>query len=168
MSNKRHHSDEEYRRARRNLVLILLAVAAAMLLSSCKQTEYVTVPEVHEQHHWHTDSVHKKDSVIHERETTIMQLDSAEMARYGIRLKSAERAWLVRTAELERQIERLEAMSAVRDTVHDSIPKPYPVIKEVPADLPWYERGLMMVGIFFILLVLAIGAAFVIRKKLPI
>lgn len=164
----RHHTDEEYRRARRNLFLILIALAAIMWLTSCKQTEYVPVVEKHEVHHHHTDSVKEKDSTYHEKETIIQELDSAAMAKYGIRLKSAERAWLVRTAELQRQIERLEAMSAVRDSVHDSIPVPYPVIKEVPADLPWYERGLMAIGGFFIMLLMVLAFAFVLRHKLPI
>jgi hypothetical protein len=60
-----------------------------------------------------------------------MQLDSAEMAKYGIQLKNAERAWLVKSWELERQIEALQRLTAERDTVHDSIPVPYPVEKRL-------------------------------------
>ena len=126
--------------------LLFLAILAAGL-AGCKQTEYVPVVETHDVHHWHTDSVKQKDSVYHEKTTTIMQLDSAAMATYGIQLKSAERAWLVKTAELERQIERLMAMSATKDSVHDSIPYPVEVIKEVPREPSGIERGLMMVGI---------------------
>lgn len=150
------------------ILMIVLGLALCALLGSCTTTQYVPVVQTHEQHHWHTDSVKEKDSTYHEKETIIQELDSAAMAKYGIRLKSAERAWLVRTAELQRQIERLEAMSAVRDSVHDSIPVPYPVIKEVPADLPWYERGLMAIGGFFIMLLMVLAFAFVLRHKLPI
>lgn len=103
---------------------------AAVLMIGCKSV-YVPVESQHTEHHWHTDSVVQRDSVIKEKETTIMQLDSAQMAKYGIQLKNAERAWLVKTAELERQIERL--MSNKADTLikRDSIPVPVPVEKKL-------------------------------------
>ena len=74
-----------------------------------------------------------------------MQLDSAAMARYGIQLKSAERAWLVKSKELERQIQQLMQLSQTKDTVRDSIPYPVEVIKEVPAKLSWWQ-GLVRLG----------------------
>lgn len=141
------------------LFVILLAVG---WLTSCTTTErVVTVPEVHEQHHWHTDSVIKRDSVIHDRQTTIRELDSAAMAQYGIQLKQNEKAWMVSVAELRREVERLESMTADRDTVRDSIPVPYPVEKIVPAELSWWQQarihlanillyGLLIVGIILL------------------
>ena len=80
-----------------------------------------------------------------------MQLDSAAMARYGIRLKDAERAWLVKTAELERQLQQLERLTADRDTIHDSIPVPYPVIKEVEKQLTRRQQMVMCIGLFAII-----------------
>ena len=140
------------------LFVILLAVG---WLTSCTTTKVVTVPEVHEQHHWHTDSVIKRDSVIHDRQTTIRELDSAAMAQYGIQLKQNEKAWMVSVAELRREVERLESMTADRDTVRDSIPVPYPVEKIVPAELSWWQQarihlanillyGLVIVGIILL------------------
>ena len=146
--------------------LLFLAIMAAVL-AGCKQTEYVPVVETHDVHHWHTDSVKQKDSVYHEKTTTIMQLDSAAMAQYGIQLKSAERAWLVKTAELERQIERLMAMSATKDSVHDSIPYPVEVIKEVPREPSKIERGLMLVGTLA-LMALIVLVVWKIKKFLPL
>jgi hypothetical protein len=99
------------------------------------------VPEVHEEHHWHTDSIIKNDSVIHETQTTIQQLDSAAMAQYGIKLENAERAWLVKTKELERIVQELMAKSEQKDSVHDTIPVPYPVEVEVPAKLTWIQQA---------------------------
>ena len=135
---------------RRISVWLLIGLVSALIigvLNSCATKEkIVPVPEIHEQHHWHTDSVHQTDSIIRETQTTIMQLDSAAMAKYGIQLKSAERAWLVKTAELQRQIERLEAMSIQKDSVHDSIPYPVEVIKEVPAKLSWWQGLLVRLG----------------------
>ena len=122
------------------LFAIILGLVICALFSSCKSVEYVTVPEVHNEHHWHTDSVHQTDSIIRETQTTIMQLDSATMARYGIQLKSAERAWLVKTQEMERQIQMLMQMNMQKDSVHDTVPVPVPVIKEVPAELTWWQH----------------------------
>lgn len=138
-------------------LLIGLMIALAFF-GSCTTTEYVEMPSLHTEHHWHTDSVHQTDSVIHEKTTTIMQLDSAAMAKYGIQLKAAERAWLVRTAELERQMQRLMQLSQMSDTVRDSIPYPVEVVKEVPAELRWYEKGIMIFGILSFLLLLIIFA----------
>lgn len=101
------------------------------LFMGCKQVEYVAVPQQHTEHHWHTDSVHTTDSVIKEKETTIMQLDSVQMAQYGIQLQKAERAWLVKTAELERQIERLMSHKADTLIIRDSIQVPVPVEKKL-------------------------------------
>ena len=136
------------------LIGILSIMVALWFLCSCTTPRYVTVPEVHEQHHWHTDSVHKTDSVIHEKQTTIRELDSAAMAQYGIQIRQNEKAWLVMSNELRREIERLEAMCADRDTVRDSIPKPYPVevIKEVPRQKTWLERVMFTIGIISVML----------------
>lgn len=145
------------------LFIILLAVG---WLTSCTTTKVVTVPEVHEQHHWHTDSVIKRDSVIHDRQTTIRELDSAAMSQYGIQLKQNEKAWMVSVAELRREVERLESMTADRDTVRDSIPVPYEVIKEVPRKSTWFERIMFCTGIVSILC-LILFVAKKIERHLP-
>ena len=133
-----------------------MTILVATALTSCTTTKYVPVVQTNTEHHWHTDSVKERDSTYHEKTTTIMQLDSAAMAKYGIQLKNAERAWLVKTAELQRQIKRLEAMSLSKDSVRDSIPVPYPVIKEVPAELSWWQRLRIILGNFVILAVVAL------------
>ena len=150
------------------LIGILSIMVALWFLWSCSTTRYVTVPEVHEQHHWHTDSVHKTDSVIHEKQTTIRELDSAAMAQYGIQIRQNEKAWLVMSNELRREIERLEAMCADRDTVRDSIPKPYPVevIKEVPRQKTLLERAVFCAGLISIMILILIIAS-KIKKFLP-
>ena len=93
------------------LISILSIMVALWFLCSCTTTRYVTVPEVHEQHHWHTDSVHKTDSVINNQTTVIREVDSATMAQYGIRLDKAQRAWLIQNDRLQREIERLQSIS---------------------------------------------------------
>ena len=133
-------------------------VIALALLTSCKSVEYVPMPETHTEHHWHTDSVHTTDSIYHEKETTIMQLDSAAMAQYGIQLKAAERAWLVKSKELERQIQQLMQLSQTKDTVRDSIPVPYPVVKMVEKELSWMQKTLIAVGILALIAIVIIVA----------
>lgn len=144
------------------ILLSALALALGMLMAGCKTVEYVPVVENHTEHHWHTDSVLRVDTVHTESTTTIMQLDSAAMAQYGIRLQKAERAWLVRSQELERRLSELQHMTATRDTIHDSIPQPYPVevVKEVEKPLTRWQTMRMHMGE----LLLALLAAVVIWK----
>lgn len=127
------------------IMMVLLGLGLCALMGSCKSVEYVAVPQQHTEHHWHTDSVHQTDSVIMERETVVMQLDSEAMAQYGIQMKSAERAWLVKTAEMERQIARMQAMSATRDTVRDTVTLVIPA-GEPQDTLTWWEKIRMYVG----------------------
>lgn len=141
-------------------ILILIAI---LLLTSCKSVEYVPMTETHTEHHWHTDSVHTTDSIYHEKETTVMQLDSAAMAQYGIQLQKAERAWLVKSKELERRIEQLMQLSQTKDTVRDSIPVPYPVTQYVEKELSWIQKALITIGILT-LMGLAIAIALWIKK----
>ena len=141
----------------------------AALLCSCGTHErIVTVPEVHEVHHHHTDSVILRDSVIDHQKTTIRELDSAAMAEYGIRLQKAERAWLIQTDRLKREL--LEMKQSKSDTViqRDSIPKPYPVevIKEVPREKSKIEIVMFTFGIISLMaLILFIG--FKLKRFLP-
>lgn len=136
--------------------------AVALCLCGCRtqnRVVTVTVPEVHEVHHWHTDSTNQSDSVIHEKETVVMQADSATMAHFGIQLKENERAWMIRTKELEKQLQRMERLIAERDTVHDSIPMPYPVEVEVkvPAQLTAWQRFRLSLGNVMLYALLIIG-----------
>ena len=121
-------------------VAIIVGLALCALFGSCATTKYVPVTQQHTEHHWHTDSVRERDSVHTENSTIIRELDSAAMARYGIQLKNAERAWLVQSREMEMRLRELERMTATRDTVHDSIPAPYPVEVKVPVDLTWWQQ----------------------------
>lgn len=139
------------------IVVFVCLFGIGSLFVGCKSVEYVPVESSHTEHHWHTDSVIQRDSVVKESMTTVMQLDSAAMAKYGIQLKNAERAWLVKSWELERQIEALQRLTAERDTVHDSIPVPYPVEKRLTkwqqAKVDWGGWALL---VLIVLVVIAI------------
>ena len=150
------------------LTMIAFIVLLCLVLSmvSCKGTEYVTIPQQHTEHHWHTDSIIKRDSVVKESKTTVMQLDSAAMAKYGIQLKNAERAWLVKSEEMERTIEELLSRSEHKDTVRDSIPVPYPVEKQVPADMTWWQQTRIKIANVMIYLAILIFVVWLAKKKL--
>lgn len=130
------------------IVFWLVLVILMLCFASCKTVKYVPVPEIHTIESHHTDSVHQVDSIIYEKETTIMMLDSAAMAEYGIKLANAERAWLVKTKELEKKLSRLSKIKA--DTIHEVDSIPYPVevevIKEVKKPLSWWQKALQRTG----------------------
>lgn len=154
MMKKKKRMLEQYKTWIWSVIGIAVMIAIGALCSACTVTKYVPVPEVHTEHHWHTDSVLKRDSTYHETVTTIMQLDSAAMAQYGIRLQKAERAWLVKTQEMERIIQELMAKKEVRDTVHDSIP--YPVKEIVIQEPAWVIKGRQYLASIVLLLIAVI------------
>lgn len=122
------------------VLMIALGLALCALLGSCATTKYVPVQQQRTEHHWHTDSVKERDSVHTENTTIIREVDSAAMAKYGIQMQNNQRAWLILQREIEQQLRELEHMTATRDTIHDSIPYPVDVVKEVPAELTWWQQ----------------------------
>ena len=152
-----------------SVTFLILAVLLLLSFSGCTSpTKVVTVPEVHELHHWHSDTIRQTDSVVNNQTTVIREVDSATMAQYGIRLDKAQRAWLIQNDRLQREIERLQAISTDRDTVRDSIPLPVPVevVKEVPAEPTLIQRVFFTIGVIAIMgLVIFIGMK--LKKFLP-
>lgn len=148
-----NNEEKAYKGCFWSFLMFILTMGIALFMYSCK-TEYIPIETSHTEHHWHTDSIKEVDSVIHERHTTIMQLDSVAMAQYGIKLKNAERAWLVKSWELERQIENLQKLTAIRDTVRDTIQVPYPVEKKLSK---WQQTkvdwgGWAMLGVLVVII----------------
>ena len=146
---------------------ILRIIQALLLLTamgSCTTTKYVPVPEVHEHWHHSTDTIRQTDSIIDRQTTTIREVDSATMAQYGIRMKDMQRAWLIETNRLQRELSELRQSHA--DTIHerDSIPYPVEVEKEVPAQLSWWQRLRLWLG-NVVLVALAGSAAYVLLLR---
>jgi hypothetical protein len=147
---------------------ILRIIQALLLLTamgSCTTTKYVTVPEVHEYWHHTTDTIHQTDSVIDRQTMTIREVDSATMARYGIQMKDMQRAWLIETNRLQRELSELRQTHT--DTIHerDSIPYPVEVVKEVPAQPSWWQRFLMHVGGITSSLLLIVAVWWFVKKR---
>ena len=167
--------DERVRSGCLSCMMCAVAMAIGMmvcaLLGSCTTTEYVPVPEVHEHWHHSTDTILKTDTIIDRQTTTIREVDSATMAQYGIQMKDMQRAWLIETNRLQRELSEL--MQSHADTIHerDSIPVPYPVevVKDVAAELTWWQQTRMGVGGIVILglIIFVVGKIFVtLRPKL--
>lgn len=148
------------------IVAAIIALLLCALMGSCTTTKYVPVTETRTEHHWHTDSVRERDSTHTERETVIRELDSAAMARYGIQMQTNQRAWLVLQREMENRLRELERMTAQRDTVRDSIPVPYPVEKQVPAELTWWQQARLHLANILLCLLAVVAIIYVGRKFL--
>jgi len=151
-----------------SVTFLILAVLLLLAFSGCTTTRYVPVEQHHTEHHWHTDSVKERDSAHTEKNTVIRELDSAAMAKYGIQMERNQKAWLVLQREMEARMRDLERMTATKDTIHDSIPIPYPVevTKEVPRERSTVEWVLIAVGILS-LMILILYVANKIRRFLP-
>ncbi len=125
----------------------LLIIASLAVLTGCKQTEYVVVPEYHTDTlrvaQIVTDSVYKHDSIyIRQSGDTVL-------------IEKWHTVWQNHTAH---------------DTVYksrvDTIAKPYPVVKEVPAELTWWQKTQMYAGDALLLLVVAVLVFLVVRKRI--
>ena len=147
--------------------LIIVMIVVAVALAGCKSGEsVVTVPEIHD--HWHhtSDTIRQTDSIINLQTTIIRELDSAAMARYGIRLQGMQKAWLVENSRLQRELSALRQTKTDTVIERDSVPVPYPVVKEVKKPLTMIEKGLMGTGIGSLVGILFYCIIFL-RKKLP-
>ena len=140
------------------MVMVLTWVVVSMLLFfivACSP-KVVTVPEIHHEYHSHTDSVLMRDSVIDRQTNIIREVDSATMAQYGITLKEAERAWLIQSDRMQREIQQLKEsrndIVEVRDTIN--VPYPVEVIKEPPLkDKVWWSVKCLLIALFILFLI---------------
>lgn len=149
-------------------VTIGVVILTLFLFTGCKHVEYVSVPEVRTEHHWHTDTLERVDSVIDHQQTIIREVDSAMMAQFGIQLKKAERAWLIQNDRLQREIDHLRQVTQQADTIRDTIPVPYPVEKRVEVEKPLslFTKILIVIG-WLTLMAFVIWCAVKLKKYLP-
>lgn len=128
---------------------VVLAFLLSFLLLGCASGVPAVTTETHTVHHWHTDTVRQTDSIIDRQTTTIREVDSATMAKYGVQLKSMQRAWLVESDRLQRELSRLRESKADTVVIRDSIPYPVEVVrvKEKEKPLAWWQTALMVIGI---------------------
>ena len=145
-------TDEEKLRAGcLQTVIFLVAVAIGMIVcsffTSCKSVEYVPVIE------HHTDTLIQtkvqKDSIYINDSTVITEKgDTVKIEKWH-------------TKYVEKQ---------VHDTLYisknDTVPQPYPVIKEVPAELSWWQQTRLHIANILLWALLIVGIGWIIKKKL--
>lgn len=137
---------------------ILVLGIALMSLGSCRSVKYVPVVEKHTEYVSHTDSMIYRDTLEIREQTIIRMVDSATMAKYGIQLGRMESAWLIQSDRIQKQISEL--LKAKKDTIEkmDTIPMPYPVEVEVPAQLSWWQKTrLYLANVVLLALAVFIG-----------
>ena len=103
------------------LITVIIGMAICALFSSCTTTKYVPVIE------------HKTDTLIQTnlQRDSIYVHDSIMVSQQGDTVRIEK--W--HTKYVEKQVH-----DTLYQAVHDSIPQPYPVIKEVPAELTWWQH----------------------------
>ena len=126
---------------------ICVLMMIALWLTSCTTTRVVTVPEVHTDTTYITK--HQRDS--------IWLRDSIHVTERGDTIR-IER-W--HTKYIEREVH-----DTLYRAMHDSIPVPYEVVKEVPRQKSWFERTMFGIGIVAIMSLL-VFLAIRIRRFLP-
>lgn len=124
---------------------LLVAVLLCALLSGCTTTKYVPVPE------YHTDTLRQ----VTVRHDSVMVHDSIHVTEKGD------------TVRIERWHTQYRDR-IVRDTIYqskrDSIPYPVEVIKEVPAELTWWQQTRLHLA-NIVLWLLALLAVIYVGKK---
>ena len=137
---------------------LVLSGIVCFFLGSCK-TKYVPIETVKTEYHHTRDSIHHTDSVIREKQVTIMQLDSEAMAQYGIKLESAEKAWLVLQKELESKIRKLMEHKTDSFIETDTIRVPVQVVTN---NLRWQDKA-AYIGLGIVMSVFIIVVIFIVR-----
>lgn len=129
------------------VLLVILIVLICLLFASCTKTEYITVEKVRND----TTYINKvqRDS-IYLHDSTFVKV-------------AGDTVWIERWhTKWQNHLEH--------DTVYkartDSVPVPYPVIKEVEKPRSKFENGLMGVGILS-LIALIVFIAFKLKRFLP-
>ena len=118
---------EALKRVMKFLIIWLAFLIAISLLASCKQVEYVTVEKVRIDTtyitKWQRDSVWLHDSIM-----VTEKGDTVRIERWH-------------TKYVEKQVHDTTYVAT-----HDTIPQPYEVVKEVPAELSWWQRVRLWLG----------------------
>ena len=131
-------------------VIFLVAVAIVMIIcsfTSCKSVEYVPIIE------HHTDTL-IQTKVQHD---SIYINDSTVITEKGDTVKIEK--W--HTKYVEKQVHDTTYISKT-----DTVPQSYPVIKEVPAELSWWQQTRLHIANILLWAFLIVGIVWIIKKKL--
>ena len=132
------------------IAAFVVGMLICLLFGSCKSVEYVFVPQTH------------TDTLI----VTKVQHDSIYINDSTV---ITEKGDTVRIEKWHTQYVTRETHDTLYISKTDTIPKPYPVEKEVPAELTWWQQTRIYIGgivIFSLLIWLSIKYLFpLIRRR---
>lgn len=131
-----------------SLAGIILLLLAMILFGSCRSVKYVPVVE------------HQTDSLYitqHTRDSIYLR-DSIHIKEKGDTILVEK--W--RTQYVSREVHDTTYIAT-----HDTIPQPYTVEVEVPAQLTWWQQTRLHLANAILWALLIIGIAWIIRKKIP-
>ena len=127
------------------IAALVVGMLICLLFGSCKSVEYVFVPQTH------TDTL----IVTKVQHDSIYINDSTVITEKGDTVTIEK--W--HTKYVEKQ---------VHDTLYqsktDTIPKPYPVEKEVPADLTWWQQTRLHIANILLWALLVVGVWWAVKK----
>lgn len=130
-----------------SMVLAAVVVMVVLTLCGCKSVEYVAVTQEHTDTLWQSHSL--RDSIyVHDSTYVFERGDTVMVEKWHTKYKLKE----------------------VHDTTyvatHDTIPAPYPVevVKEVPADISWWQQTRMHIGGVVLWLIGIVAVVWLIKK----
>ena len=134
------------------IAALVVGMLICLLFGSCKSVEYVFVPQTH------TDTL----IVTKVQHDSIYINDSTVITEKGDTVTIEK--W--HTKYVEKQIHDTTYVSKT-----DTIPQPYPVEKEMPAELTWWQQTRLHIANILLWALLIVGvvwiAKFIIKKYLP-
>ena len=148
-------------------MMVTVVVLMMLMLIGCRTTKYVPVETVRvEKKEVHdtlrlTDTLEKQKNVIVRKATAE---DSAKLASLGLKLSKTQDAYLVLQSELIKERKAKEHIVERKDTVHDSVPVPYPVVEKVEKELSWWDKIRIWAGNLLIGGVVIIGGVFIMKR----
>ena len=124
-----------------------MIIMVCCILMGCRTTRTVTVEKVRTDtlmvlKHTH-DSIYKHDSVIVSEKGDTVKIER----------------WHTKYIEREKH-------DTIFQATHDTIPKPYPVIKEVERELTWWQQTRLHLANILLWLVGIVGIGWFVRWKL--
>ena len=118
------------------LVIAWIILMICLHLCGCKQIEYVTVEKVR------TDTTY----------VTTWPRDSVWLHESGL---GREKGDTVMVEKWHTKYVETVRIDTTYLATHDTIPQPYPVIKEVPTELNWWQRLRLWLGNLLLLAIVA-------------
>ena len=130
----------------KRLTDIIVCLLLLMVAVGCTKTDYITIPE------YHTDTTyitqHQYDSIYLHDSTYIKEKgDSVWVEKWHTKYVVKEKTDTLYKVQI------------------DSVPKPYPVVKEVPADLTWWQTTRIYIADILLWVLLIGGVLWFIKKR---